>query len=129
MNHPSDLKYTRTDWWLRPEPDGSVSLGLTAWKSAELGEIVMAELPEAGARLQPEQEIGVLEVLKTTFDLHAPFAGVVHSVNMAIIDEPSLINEEPYGAGWMLRLLPDNPHALDDALARQDYLALRHIND
>ncbi len=129
MNHPSDLKYTGADWWLRAEPDGLVVLGLTAWKSAELGEIVMAELPEAGARLEPEQEIGVLEVLKATFDLLAPFAGEVQTVNLAILDEPSLINEEPYAAGWMLRLRPDDPRALDAALSRDDYLALRQLSD
>ena len=129
MNHPSDLKYTRQDWWLRLEEDGAVALGITAWKGSELGEVVMAELPEPGQHVQSEQELGVLEVLKTTFDLHAPFAGVVEAVNDAVRDEPSLVNADPYQSGWMLRLRPDDPGALDGALSRDEYLALRRIDE
>lgn len=127
MNHPDDLKYTPHDWWLRPEEGGSVSLGITAWKGEELGEVVMAELPQAGEHVQPEQEIGVLEVLKTTFDLHAPFAATIEAVNDAVRDEPSLVNEDPYNLGWMLRLRPDEPQALEGALSSQQYLELRGI--
>lgn len=127
MNHPADLKYTRGDWWLRLEEGGLVSLGITAWKGEELGEVVMAELPEVGEHVGPEQEMGVLEVLKTTFDLHAPFAGTVEAVNDAVRDEPSLVNADPYQAGWMLRLRPDDPSALQNALSRDEYLQLRQI--
>lgn len=127
MNHPDDLKYTPQDWWLRLEEGGAVSLGITAWKGEELGEVVMAELPHAGEHVQGEQEMGVLEVLKTTFDLHAPFSATIEAVNEAVRDEPSLVNEDPYNSGWMLRLRPDKPGALDGALSREEYLQLRGI--
>jgi glycine cleavage system H protein len=127
MKHPENLNYTRSDWWLRPEADGSIVLGITAWKGAELGEIVMAELPEAGEHVREGQEVGVLEVLKTTFDLHAPFDGSIEAVNEEVQGEPSLINADPYGQGWVLRLRPDSPDTLQSTLSHEQYSALRSI--
>lgn len=127
MNHPDELRYTRGDWWLREEEDASVTLGVTAWKAEELGEIVSAELADVGAHVQGEQGVGVVESLKSVSELHAPFAGTVLETNPQFQKEPSLANEDPFGRGWMLRLRPDAAGALNGTLSRDEYLALRGV--
>lgn len=129
MDHPRELRYTRSDWWLRSESDGCVLLGLTAWKGNELGEVVFAELPEVGARVQSEQAVGIIESVKSVSELHSPLAGTIESVNMDVHDEPSLINADPYGAGWMLKMRPNQAEALAQTIERDEYVALRRIEE
>jgi glycine cleavage system H protein len=107
---PEELRYTADHEWLRREADEAV-VGITAYAADELGDIVYVELPPVGRRLAAGEAFGVIESVKTASDLYAPAAGEVIAVNEALAGAPELVNGEPYGAGWMVRL------RLDDAAA------------
>jgi len=125
MEHPKNLRYTRGDLWLREEEDGQLTVGATAWKQDELGEVVHIDLPEVGAALHPGQALGVIESVKSVSELEAPCEAHVAQVNEALLEEPSLINSQPYGAGWIATLRPST--ALNGTLSSEEYALLRHI--
>jgi glycine cleavage system H protein len=122
MNVPETLRYTADHEWLRPESDEAV-VGITAYATEELGDIVFVELPTVGRRLQQGEAFGVIESVKTASDLYAPLAGEVLAVNEALGAQPELVNAEPYGAGWMVRLRPDDPAAISALLDASAYRA------
>ena len=105
MNAPDDLHYTKDHEWLRH--DGTV--GITAFAQDALGDVVFVELPTVGTVLTRGQAFGVVESNKTVSDLFAPVAGRVEAVNEALRDRPELVNQAPYGDGWMIRLAMDDP--------------------
>ena len=122
MDVPETLRYTEDHEWLRSEGDEAV-VGITAYAADELGGVVFVELPEVGRHLQRAEAFGVIESVKTASDLYAPVAGEIVQVNEALGRSPELVNAEPYGGGWMLRLRPDEPgfaDALLDAAAYRD---------
>jgi glycine cleavage system H protein len=116
---PEDLRYTDDHEWLRVEgSDGTV--GVTAYAADQLGDVVFVELPAAGAKLTARQSFGVVESVKAVSDLYAPLAGEVVETNEALASQPELVNSDPYGAGWMLRLRLEDPgeaEKLHDATA------------
>ena len=110
MELPEDLRYTPDHEWLRVEGDEAV-VGITAYAAGELGDIVFVELPAAGMALQAAQSFGVIESVKTASDLYIPAAGEVIAVNAALADKPELVNDDPYGEGWMIRVRLSDPEA------------------
>jgi len=119
---PETLRYSPDHEWLRTEGEEAV-VGITAYAADELGDVVFVELPDLGRALARDEAFGVIESVKTASDLHAPAAGEVIAVNGALADAPELVNSEPYGAGWMIRLRLADPAAgegLLDAAAYRD---------
>jgi glycine cleavage system H protein len=107
---PEDLRYTPDHEWLRIEGDDAV-VGITAYAASELGDVVFVELPAAGMSLESAQSFGVIESVKTASDLYSPAAGEVIEVNPQLADKPELVNDDPYGAGWMIKLRLSDPAA------------------
>lgn len=103
MNVPDELRYTQDHEWLRVE-GGEAVVGITEYAAQELGDVVFVELPAVGTSLEPAQSFGVIESVKTASDLYSPAAGEVVTVNAALADKPELVNDDPYGDGWMIRL-------------------------
>jgi glycine cleavage system H protein len=117
------LRYTRDHEWLRIE-DGEAVVGITAYAADELGDVVFVELPDVGRTLDKDETFGVIESVKTASDLFAPAAGEVIAVNDALRQEPELVNSEPYGEGWMIRLRLEGSTAADELLDDDAYRAL-----
>ena len=122
---PGDLRYTSDHEWVRVEGD-EVVIGITQFAADQLGDIVFVEMPAAGKALKAHATFGVVESVKAVSDLFAPIGGDVLSVNDALADNPELVNSDPYGAGWMLRLRPSDAaeiSALLDAAAYEQVVA------
>jgi glycine cleavage system H protein len=115
---PDDLRYTQDHEWLRIEGD-EATVGITEYAANELGDIVFVELPATGTTLESAQSFGVIESVKTASDLFAPAAGEIIATNGALLDKPELVNDDPYGEGWMVRLKLSDPAA---ASAASDHL-------
>ncbi len=127
MQVPDDLRYTRDHEWLRIEGDEAL-VGITAYAASELGDVVFVELPETGAQLETAQTFGVVESVKTASDLYSPAAGEVLATNPALADKPELVNDDPYGEGWMVRLrLADADAARADHERLMDPAAYREL--
>ena len=103
MNIPAELMYTRTHEWVREEGE-TVTIGITDNVQEELGDIVFVELPETGDTLEAGGTVGSIESVKAVSDVHAPVGGEVVEVNDALVDKPELINEDPYGEGWIVKV-------------------------
>lgn len=117
---PGDLRYTESDEWVRRDGDGVVS-GITAFASDQLGDVVYVQLPEVGSHHGRGDAVGEIESVKAVSDLYAPLAGEVTAINEDLDQNPGLINEDPYGRGWLLRLKPDNPGDFDSMLDADAY--------
>jgi glycine cleavage system H protein len=105
MQVPPELRYTKDHEWIRIEGDRG-TVGITDFAQDALGDVVFVELPAVGTRLEAGQTFGVVESNKTVSDLFAPIGGEVVEVNEELRSRPELVNQEPYGAGWMIRLAP-----------------------
>lgn len=122
-NIPADLKYVDSHEWLRPEADGTVTVGITEHAQELLGDIVFVELPEVGCALAADEQAGVVESVKAASDVYAPIAGEVVAVNEALVDAPEAANSDPYGEGWFFKIKPDNAADLDGLLTAEQYAA------
>ena len=120
MNHPNDLKYAASHEWARIEGDFVVT-GITDHAQDALGDLVYVEVPELDRQLDAGEQAGVVESVKTASDIYAPIAGVVVEVNPALEDEPELVNNDPYGAGWMYKIKPDNIADVEKLLSADEY--------
>lgn len=109
---PAELKYTKSHEWVRPEADGTVTIGITDYAQGSLGDITFVQTPKVGATLAAGEVFGVVESVKAASDLYAPIAGTVVSVNKALDSGPEVVNQAPYTEGWMLTLKPSDPTAL-----------------
>src|SRR5580704_6239619 len=116
---PEDLRFTRSHEWLRTMPDGTVEIGISDHAQRSLGDLVFVELPDVGRNLSVGEACAVVESVKAASDLYAPVAGSVVAVNEALVKEPELINQDPYGRGWVMRLKPNG--ASSDLLSATDY--------
>ncbi|HUG48232.1 MAG TPA: glycine cleavage system protein GcvH [Candidatus Limnocylindria bacterium] len=123
MQVPDDLHYTDDHEWLRREGE-EATVGITAYAASELGDVVFVELPAVGATLEAAQSFGVIESVKTASDLYSPLAGEVVAVNEKLAERPELVNEDPYGEGWMIRLRLAEPAATDGLKDAQAYRQL-----
>ncbi len=120
MEYPDDVRYTSEHEWARLE-GGLVTVGITGYATDQLGDVVFVELPEPGRKLEAGKAFGLVEAVKTVSDLYAPVAGEVVEVNGALADNPALVNQQPYGEGWMIRIRPDNPADLERLMSSADY--------
>jgi glycine cleavage system H protein len=103
MNFPADLKYTKDHEWIRIEGD-TATVGITEFAQRELGDIVYVEIETAGKELDAEASFGTVEAVKTVSDLYLPLAGTITEVNPRLDSNPELVNEDPYGEGWMIKM-------------------------
>jgi glycine cleavage system H protein len=120
---PSDLRYTRDHEWVRLEGD-EATVGITQYAADQLGDIVFVELPDVGRTLEGARAFGVVESVKAVSDLFAPVAGEVVATNDELAGGPELVNSDPYGAGWMVKLRVNDAGDLDDLLDAAAYDAL-----
>ncbi|HLT58125.1 MAG: glycine cleavage system protein GcvH [Limnochordales bacterium] len=121
--YPEDLRYTKDHEWARQE-GSRVRVGITHYAQAELGDVVFVDLPQEGSILQAGEAFAVVESVKAVSDIYAPVSGRVVEVNHELADRPELINEDPYGAGWIAVLEMENPAELDDLLDAAAYRQL-----
>ncbi|MDH5476974.1 MAG: glycine cleavage system protein GcvH [Nitrospinota bacterium] len=124
MDFPKDLKYSKEHEWVRLGDDGVAVIGITAFAQDELGDIVFVETPKVGQNLKAGQTFGVAESVKTVSDLYSPVSGEVVEVNTNLLDSPELVNESPFGDGWMIKIKMDDPAELGSLLSSQDYQKL-----
>ncbi|MCY4157197.1 MAG: glycine cleavage system protein GcvH [Gammaproteobacteria bacterium] len=118
---PTELKFTSEHEWVRVEDDGAVVVGITDYAQEQLGDLVFVETPEAGASFVAGDVCAVVESVKAASDIYAPVAGAVVSVNEALQDSPELISDDPYGAGWLFRMTPEDPAEWEDLLDSDQY--------
>ena len=117
----SDIKYTRTHEWLRAENDGTMTVGITDFAQQQLGDIVFIELPKVGDRVTAGEAAIVIESVKAAADVNMPIAGVIVDVNSVLVDAPETINSDPMGAGWILKVQPDDSGATAELLDQAVY--------
>ena len=117
---PDDCRYLETHEWVRVE-DGTARVGITDFAQDELGDVVFVELPAEGDAVEQDAEFGVMESIKAVSDLYAPVSGTVATMNERLIDEPELVNEDPFGDGWMLELEGVDGAELDALLSPEEY--------
>ena len=120
---PTDLRYTKDHEWVRVEGD-EATIGITQYAADQLGDIVFVELPATGSALDQFATFGVVESVKAVSDLFAPVGGDVTGANDELTGNPELVNSDPYGAGWMLRVRVADPDQLEELLAPDAYDAL-----
>jgi glycine cleavage system H protein len=120
MKIPADLKYTEDHEWVRVEGNTAV-VGITDYAQNELGDVVFVEIESEGEELDKGETFGTVEAVKTVSDLFMPVGGKVSEVNEALADDPELVNKDPYGKGWMIKIELNDSSETDDLLSADDY--------
>ena len=123
-NIPADLKYARSHEWVRMRDDGTVETGISDHAQQALGDLVFVEVPAVGRALQQGEACAVVESVKAASDVYAPVAGTVVAVNGALAQAPELINQDPYGAGWIMRVQPSGAVSAAELLTADGYAAM-----
>ena len=118
--NPTDLKYSREHEWVRPE-GGEAVVGITDYAQEQLGDVVYVLLPPEGEQLEQGKKLGEVESVKSVSDIFSPVSGEVVAVNEALNDQPELINEDPYGKGWIARVRLSDPGQVDGLMSAQQY--------
>jgi glycine cleavage system H protein len=121
MNTPENLKYTKEHEWVQDNGDGTVTIGITDFAQGELGDIVFVELEAEGSEFGQDDTFGTVEAVKTVSDLFAPVDGEISEVNEALEDNPELVNDDPYGEGWMVKMKLSKPDQLKELLTASEY--------
>ena len=122
-NIPDDLRYTEEHEYVRMTGDGLVEVGITDYAQGELGDVVYVELPTVGTKLGKHDVFGTIEAVKAVSELFSPIAGEVAEINPRLDGEPALVNSDPYGAGWMIRLRPEDASIVDSLMDASAYSA------
>jgi len=123
MNVPANLKYTKDHEWLRIEGETGY-VGVTDFAQGELGDIVFVEIETIGETLKKEEVFGTIEAVKTVSDMFMPVGGEILEMNPAIEETPDVVNKDPYGKGWMVKIKITNPSEVNDLLSADKYKAL-----
>ena len=123
MNFPENLKYTKDHEWILVEGD-EAKIGITEFAQGELGDIVYVDIASVGKPLAAEEVFGTVEAVKTVSDLFLPLAGTISSINPALESQPELVNTDPYGEGWMMKMTVDNALDINNLLTAEAYTAL-----
>ena len=119
-NIPSELRYTREHEWVMVEGE-TATVGITDYAQGELGEIVYVELPELGAEFQQSHEMATIESVKAATEIYCPLSGQIVEINEEVIDDPGLVNRDPYGDGWFVKIRFPDPVEVEDLLTSKDY--------
>jgi len=117
---PSNLKFTLTHEWIKPDSD-EVVMGITEHAQQLLGDMVFVDLPQIGDTVGAGDEIGVVESVKAASDFYAPISGVIVAVNQQVNNEPALVNSDPYGAGWLVKIKASNREEINSLLDLEQY--------
>ena len=120
---PEELKYSEDHEWLSFDA-GEGTIGITDYAQSQLGDIVFVELPEVGQHLEKGQVFATIEAVKTVAEVYAPVSGEVLEVNSALQESAEVINTDPYGAGWLIKIHPGNPKELSQLMSPADYAEL-----
>ena len=123
MNFPTNVKYTKEHEWIRLEGDVAY-VGITDYAQEQLGDIVFVDIPTEGETLVADEVFGTIEVVKTISDLFLPVTGEILEQNEALADQPELVNQDPYGEGWLIKMKPDADADFDSLLDAEAYKAL-----
>jgi len=123
MNFPDDLKYSKEHEWLRVEGD-TATIGITAFAQGELGDIIYVDIDSVGDTVAKDAIFGTVEAVKTVSDLFMPVSGEVTEFNEALKDKPELVNSDPYGEGWMIKIKLTNPDEISTLMDSAAYQAL-----
>ena len=118
---PKEYKYTPEHEWICPEPNNKGKVGLADYAQSQLGDIVFLDLPVPGTQVGQGQKMGEVESVKAVTDIFAPASGEVVETNQTVIDEPGLVNKDPYGAGWFLKMELSKPSELDALMDSDKY--------
>jgi glycine cleavage system H protein len=121
VEFPEDLRYSREHEWARSENDGRVRVGITDFAQDALGDVVYVDLPEPGTQVSAGQPFGEVESTKSVSDVYAPVSGTIVERNGALEDKPELVNEEPYGNGWLVAIEPSKAAELEQLLDNSAY--------
>jgi len=120
--YPKELRYSKEHEWALVEGD-VVTVGVTHFAQDELGEVVFVELPEAGSSFAAHAEIGTIESVKAVAEVYTPIGGEIVESNAALADTPELVNEDPHGKGWLVKLKPSSPEELEAMMSAEEYEA------
>ena len=118
---PGDLKFLSSHEWVRVEPDGSVTIGISDHAQDLLGDIVFVELPEIGQSIDAETDAAIVESVKAASDVYSPISGEVTEVNPILEDQPEIINSSPYEDGWFYKMIPSDLGEIENLLSPEDY--------
>lgn len=120
-NIPSELHYATTHEWVRPEGDGTFTVGITEHAQELLGDMVFVELPEVGTQVSAGDDVAVAESVKAASDVYAPISGEIIAVNEELEDSPEQVNADPFGDGWLFKIKADDPEEFEDLLDAEGY--------
>lgn len=121
---PMECRYSKSHEWVMKANDGTITIGITDHAQDALGDLVFIDLPELETEIKAGEEFGVIESVKAASDLYAPISGEVIDVNENVMTDPSLINKDPYGDGWILKVKADDESEIDSLLTSDEYSAL-----
>lgn len=116
-----EYRYSQEHEWVCPEPQGKARIGITDYAQSQLGDIVFLDLPEPGSQVTQFEKMGEVETVKAVSDLFSPASGKVLERNQAVLDNPALVNEDPYGAGWLLRIELSRPEEMEALMSGDEY--------
>ena len=119
--NPKEYRYTQEHEWICPSGDDMGKMGLTDYAQTQLGDIVYLDLPSPGTEAEQSEKMGEVESVKAVSDILSPASGQVMEVNQTAIDKPNLVNESPYGTGWLVKLEISNPSELDSLMTSDEY--------
>ena len=128
MEYPDTYRYSEEHEWVRVEAEEAV-LGITDFAQNELGDVVFVELPEIGDSFEADEEIGTIESVKAVAEIYTPVSGEVVGYNSAIEDSPDLVNKDPHGDGWLVRIRMSQPDQIGGLMSAAEYLALTGADD
>ncbi|NPB04356.1 MAG: glycine cleavage system protein GcvH [Thermotogae bacterium] len=123
MKVPEDLLYTKEHEWVKLEGDVAI-VGITDYAQDQLGDIIYVELPEVGRKVKRMETVATVEAVKTAADVYSPLSGEVVEINAELNDHPELLNQDPYGKGWMFKLKIENPEEVKALLSPEEYQKL-----
>ncbi len=118
---PRDRKYTKDHEWVLLGKDGRALVGITSYAQEQLGDVVFLDLPKKGTRLEQSQKLGEIESVKAVSDIYSPVTGEVVEINEELVEHPELVNQDPYGKGWMVRLNKANHAQIKTLLTARQY--------
>jgi glycine cleavage system H protein len=127
-NFPDDLRYSQDHVWVRVNA-GTATIGITDYAQSQLGEIVLVELGSVGELVAADEPFGTVEAVKAVTEMYMPFAGTIEEINESLDDDPTVVNGDPYGEGWMAKVKPSSPNDVDALMSSKAYAAHTESSD